>query len=203
MPKKNVLAILSGVAAVVLGVVAVLARGDALPVLGATVAAVGALVWGVRTPPRRSALVVIAAAVGSGVLFFHFDNFWGLFVSAPRRSSGLVRVWSPSRHGRAVAIQARLRRRGLPRGRRCALAHSRRFLARGRRHRRHGGADWMAGTAVRSGAGRGPSPALPGVRQGTRRFRDRSGARFERWPSSRLYRRGRRSHSRQARPLCR
>ncbi len=82
MPKKNVLAILSGAVAVVLGVVAVLARGEPLPIVGATVAAIASCAWGVKAPSRRNALIVIVAALGCASLFVHFDNFWGLFVSA-------------------------------------------------------------------------------------------------------------------------
>ena len=81
MPKKNVLAILSGGIAIVLAVVSALTHGEPLPVLGATVAAIAMIVWGVKIPSRRTPLVTIAAAVGSGFLFLHFDNFWGLFVA--------------------------------------------------------------------------------------------------------------------------
>ncbi len=88
MPNKNVLAILCGVVAVGLTALAVAMHGDALPVLGATVAAVGLFSWGVTTPGRRTALVLMAIAAGSGALFFHFDNFWGLVTCA------LVFVWS-------------------------------------------------------------------------------------------------------------
>jgi preprotein translocase subunit SecD len=88
MPNKNVLAILSGVVALGLTALAVAMHGEALPVLGATLGAVGLFAWGVTNPGRRNALVLMAIAAGSGALFFHFDNFWGLVVS------GLVFVWS-------------------------------------------------------------------------------------------------------------
>ncbi|HEY3822099.1 MAG TPA: protein translocase subunit SecD [Polyangiaceae bacterium] len=88
MPNKNVLAILSGVVALGLTALAVAMHGDALPVLGATIAAVGLFAWGVTTPSRRTALVLMAVATGSGALFFHFDNFWGLF------TCGFVFVWA-------------------------------------------------------------------------------------------------------------
>ncbi len=67
---------------------AVAMHGEALPVLGATVAAVGLFSWGITHPVRRNALVLMALAAGSGALFFHFDSFWGLF------SCGFVLAWS-------------------------------------------------------------------------------------------------------------
>jgi preprotein translocase subunit SecD len=79
---KNVLAILCGVAALGLVAFSVITHGDPLPVIGATAAALGALLWGVTHPGRRTALMIMALAVGSGALFFHFDNFWGLVVCA-------------------------------------------------------------------------------------------------------------------------
>src|SRR5271154_2089061 len=88
MPKKKVLALLSGVAAIAFGVAAVLTSGNPLPVLGATCAAVAALVWGMKALTPRNALIVVAASVGSGFLFFHFDNFWGVFVAV------LTIVWA-------------------------------------------------------------------------------------------------------------
>ena len=88
MPNKNVLTILSGVVALGLAVLAVIMHGEALPILGATVAAVGFFSWGVTNPTRRGAFLLMAVAVGSGALFFHFDNFWGLF------SCAFVLVWS-------------------------------------------------------------------------------------------------------------
>src|SRR5258706_10911405 len=87
MPSKNVLAILSGLVALVCGALAVAWHGEPLTVLGATAGAVGLFVWGV-SPVRRTPLVSMAVAVGSGALFVHFDNFWGLFVA------GLVFVWA-------------------------------------------------------------------------------------------------------------
>ncbi|MGH7270274.1 MAG: hypothetical protein ACREJ3_07555 [Polyangiaceae bacterium] len=86
MPKKNVLALLSAVAAVVLTALAIAWHAQPIAVIGATAAAVGAVVWGPKAS-RRSALSVLVIAVGSAALFFHFDNFWGLFVAA------LVFVW--------------------------------------------------------------------------------------------------------------
>ena len=88
MPNKNVLAILSGVVALGLAALAVAMHGEALPVLGSTVAAVGLFAWGVTNPSRRNALVLMVIAAGSAALFFHFDNFWGLVVA------GLVVVWA-------------------------------------------------------------------------------------------------------------
>jgi preprotein translocase subunit SecD len=85
MPKKHVVALLSGVVALALAVVF---DGNPLATLGATLAAVGFLAWGVKAPARRNPLVVVAIAVGSGALFFHFDNYWGVFVAL------LVTVWA-------------------------------------------------------------------------------------------------------------
>jgi preprotein translocase subunit SecD len=87
MPSKNVLAILSGLLAIVCAALAVAWQGQPLMVVGATTGAVGMLVWGVG-PARRTALVVMAIAAGSGALFVHFDSFWGLFCAA------LVFVWA-------------------------------------------------------------------------------------------------------------
>jgi preprotein translocase subunit SecD len=88
MPSKRVLAILSGLIAVVFGGLAVWWQGEPVAVLGSTAGAVGFFAWAVVTPARRSALVVIAMALGSSALFFHFDTFWGLFVGV------LVAVWA-------------------------------------------------------------------------------------------------------------
>jgi preprotein translocase subunit SecD len=88
MPSKNVLAILSGVVALGLAVLAALMHGEALPVVAGTAAAVASIMWGVTLPARRTALVVMAIAAGSGALFFHFDNFWGLVIAA------LIFAWS-------------------------------------------------------------------------------------------------------------
>jgi preprotein translocase subunit SecD len=88
MPNKNALAVLSGLVAVALVVLAVFMHGDALPVLGATAAGVGLCIWGVTTPGRRTALLLMVLAAGSGALFFHFDSFWGLLFA------GLTFVWS-------------------------------------------------------------------------------------------------------------
>ena len=87
MPKKNVLALLSAVLTVVLAGVAIWSHGEPLPVLGATVAALAAVTWGVKPSPRRNTLWMLTIAVGSAVLFFYYDNFWGLF------SAGLAFVW--------------------------------------------------------------------------------------------------------------
>jgi preprotein translocase subunit SecD len=88
MPRKNVLAILSGVVAVVLAALAVWQDGQSLAILGSSAAAVGAFAWGVRVPPRRTALVLMSMAAGSAALFVRFDSFWGLFVA------GLVFIWA-------------------------------------------------------------------------------------------------------------
>ncbi|HSY25762.1 MAG TPA: hypothetical protein VK841_26765, partial [Polyangiaceae bacterium] len=88
MPKKNVLAILSGVIAIVLAAVAVLLRGEPWSVIGATVAFVAAAVWGIRATSVRNPLVMALTAAGSAILFAYFDNFWGLFVAA------LVVLWA-------------------------------------------------------------------------------------------------------------
>jgi preprotein translocase subunit SecD len=88
MPRKNVLALVSGLVAVALAVLAVLWEGQPLAILGSSVAAVAAVIWGVKSPPRRTALALMAMAAGSAALFFHFDSFWGLFVAL------FVVVWS-------------------------------------------------------------------------------------------------------------
>jgi preprotein translocase subunit SecD len=88
MISKNVLAVLSGLVAVALAALAVFTHGQPLPVLGATAAGMGLCLWGVTTPGRRSALVVMVLSAGSAALFFHFDSFWGLFVAA------LAFVWA-------------------------------------------------------------------------------------------------------------
>jgi preprotein translocase subunit SecD len=88
MRRNNVLAMLSGIATLVFGVVGVLTRGHPLAVIGATASVVSLLVWGVKAQGRRNALTIMTVALGSGLLFFHFDNFWGVVVSA------LVVVWA-------------------------------------------------------------------------------------------------------------
>jgi preprotein translocase subunit SecD len=93
MPKRRVLAILTGalplaLLAVVLAALAVFMDGQPLATVGATAAAVAFFVWTIKTPARRNALAMIAATVGTGALFHHFDNFWGLFVAA------LVLIWA-------------------------------------------------------------------------------------------------------------
>jgi preprotein translocase subunit SecD len=87
MPKKSVLAIGSGLAAVGLAALAVILEGDPLAVLGSTAAAIAFCIWGVA-PVRRGPLVMMAIAAGSAALFFHFDSFWGLFVAV------LTFVWA-------------------------------------------------------------------------------------------------------------
>ncbi len=87
MPKKNVLALLSGLLAIVLAGLAVWWEGQPLAILGSTGAALMAIVWGLKNPSRRTALGLMAIAAGSGALFFHYDSFWGLFVAV------LVFVW--------------------------------------------------------------------------------------------------------------
>ena len=82
MPNKNVLAILSGVAALASGALAVLMQGHPLAIIVATLGVLGAITWGLAPGARRNALFVIAIAAGSGALFFHFDSFWGLVASA-------------------------------------------------------------------------------------------------------------------------
>ncbi len=77
---KTVLALVSGVVALGLAVLAVYLHGDPLPVLGATVAAVALVGWGVTHQGRRTPLTLMALSAGSGALFFHFDSFWGLVV---------------------------------------------------------------------------------------------------------------------------
>jgi preprotein translocase subunit SecD len=95
MPNKNVLAILSGVAAIGLLAFAIYTHAEALPVLGATAAALGFCAWGVAHAGRRMALSIMVIAAGSGALFFHFDNFWGLlfcFLSFVWAMAGLLPV---------------------------------------------------------------------------------------------------------------
>jgi preprotein translocase subunit SecD len=88
MPKKHVLALLSGVIAAALIAVAVVFDGHPLAMLGATAAALAAVWWGVKAPARRNPVLVVIIAVGSGALFFHFDNYWGVFTAL------LVTVWA-------------------------------------------------------------------------------------------------------------
>jgi preprotein translocase subunit SecD len=88
MPNKNVRTILSGVVALGFAALAVAMHGEPLSILGATVAALAFLSWGVTQPVRRTALLLMALAAGSAALFFHFDSFWGLF------ACGFVFVWS-------------------------------------------------------------------------------------------------------------
>jgi preprotein translocase subunit SecD len=88
MPRKNVLALLSGVIAIALAIVAPMGDGQPLAILGSSIAAIAAFIWGVKSPPRRTALVLMSMAAGSAALFVHFDSFWGLFVAA------LVFVWT-------------------------------------------------------------------------------------------------------------
>jgi preprotein translocase subunit SecD len=88
MPKKNVLAILSGAVAVLLAVLAAFMEGHPLAMLGSTIAALTCVLWSVKAPARRNPLLVIVVAVGSGALFFHFDNYWGVVTAA------LVVIWA-------------------------------------------------------------------------------------------------------------
>jgi preprotein translocase subunit SecD len=87
MPKKNVLALLSAVVTAILVAVGVWSRGEPLPVLGATLAALAAVTWGLKPSPRRNTLWLLAVATGSAGLFFYYDSFWGLF------GAGLAFVW--------------------------------------------------------------------------------------------------------------
>jgi preprotein translocase subunit SecD len=82
MANKKVLAILSGVVAVVAVALAILTQGHPLAILCASAGAVGLFTWVLAPSPRRNALVVMAIAAGSAALFFHFDNFWGLVTCA-------------------------------------------------------------------------------------------------------------------------
>jgi preprotein translocase subunit SecD len=88
MPKKNILALLCAIAAVVLVGLAAWTQWDPLAVLGATAATLGALIWGMKASARRTALSAIALAAGSAALFYYYDNFWALFVAA------LIGIWS-------------------------------------------------------------------------------------------------------------
>jgi preprotein translocase subunit SecD len=88
MPNKTVLAVLSGVLAVILMGVAVWLQGQPFAVLGATAAAVAAFSRGVKASARRNAMSIMAVAAGCGALFFYYDNFWGLLVAA------LVFIWA-------------------------------------------------------------------------------------------------------------
>jgi preprotein translocase subunit SecD len=88
MPKKSVLAIVSGAAAVLLAVLAGFMEGYPLAILGSTAAALAAIGWGVKSPSKRNPLFVVAIAVGSGALFYHFDSYWGVVVG------GLVTLWA-------------------------------------------------------------------------------------------------------------
>jgi preprotein translocase subunit SecD len=87
MPSKNVLAILSGIVAIAAVVVAIALHGSPLAVVGATLGTGGLFTWGVAPSPRRNALVSMAIAGGAASLFFHYDNFWGLF------TCGFLLVW--------------------------------------------------------------------------------------------------------------
>jgi preprotein translocase subunit SecD len=85
---KNTIAILAAVVAVASWSAAIFWRGLPLAVLAATIATIATFVYGLAPGPRRAALVLMAMAAGSGVLFFHFDTFWGLVVC------GLVFIWA-------------------------------------------------------------------------------------------------------------
>jgi preprotein translocase subunit SecD len=88
MRNKSLLATLCTVLGLGLAGLAVYLKGDPLSVIAATAALLMATAWGVVRPARRNSLIVMEIAVGSGALFFHFDNFAGLVVS------GLVLVWA-------------------------------------------------------------------------------------------------------------
>ncbi|MDP9034537.1 MAG: protein translocase subunit SecD [Myxococcota bacterium] len=88
MPSKKVLALVSGLLTLGLAALALVLSGNPVAVLGATIAAVAVSVWGTTKPATRGSLVVMSVAAGSAALFFHFDNFWGLVVSA------LAVVWA-------------------------------------------------------------------------------------------------------------
>jgi preprotein translocase subunit SecD len=81
MGNKNIITFASAIAAVGMAAGAVFTHGHAGLTLGATLAAVVCFIYGVTHAARRTALVIMAVAAGSGALFFHFDNFWGLVVS--------------------------------------------------------------------------------------------------------------------------
>src|SRR5580658_6568341 len=87
MPKKNVLALLSAVLGAVLVGACVWTRGEPLPVLGATIAVLAAVTWGLKPSSRRNTLWLLTVAAGSAGLFFYYDSFWGLF------AAGLAFVW--------------------------------------------------------------------------------------------------------------
>jgi len=88
MPSKNVLAILSAVAAAILAALAVWTHGNPLATSGAAIAAVAVVSWALPSSSRKTALVFITVAAGAGILFVHYDNFWGLFVC------GLTIIWA-------------------------------------------------------------------------------------------------------------
>jgi preprotein translocase subunit SecD len=88
MSNNKVLAILGGVVAVTAGALAVMMHGQPLAVLASSAGAVGLFSWALASGPRRTALVVMSVAAGAAVLFFHFDNFWGMV------SSALVVCWA-------------------------------------------------------------------------------------------------------------
>src|SRR5580693_5379265 len=83
MPNKNVLAIVSALAAVALTGLAIYLGGDPLAIIGAGAGAVGYGLWGSSplASSRRGTLVMMAVSATSAALFFHFDSFWGLFVA--------------------------------------------------------------------------------------------------------------------------
>jgi preprotein translocase subunit SecD len=85
---KQLTALVAAVVAVAAWGCAVFFNGLPLAVIAATVATTVAVVYGVAPGSQRTALAIMAIALGSGALFFHFDNFWGLVVF------GLGFVWS-------------------------------------------------------------------------------------------------------------
>jgi preprotein translocase subunit SecD len=85
---KSTIAIIAAVAAVACWAAAIVLQGHPLAILGGCVATIGTFVYGLAPGPRKNALVVMAIAVGTGGLFFHYDSFWGLVIS------GLSFVWA-------------------------------------------------------------------------------------------------------------
>src|SRR5580700_2027153 len=93
MPKKNVLALLSAVLGAVLVGACVWTRGEPLPVLGATIAVLAAVTWGLKPSSRRNTLWLLTVAAGSAGLFFYYDSFWGLFAAGLAFVCGALMLW--------------------------------------------------------------------------------------------------------------
>mgnify|MGYP001377415372 CR=1 FL=1 len=85
---KSTIAVLAALVAVASWAASIVWHGLPIAVLLGTAATVATFVYGLAPGPRKNALAVMAIAVGSGALFFHFDNFWGLLIS------GLSFVWA-------------------------------------------------------------------------------------------------------------